>query len=393
MKKKIYFLLLIVFILIGVYIVKKYYNVNHTSNIDSNQVKDLSIKKWSGKKDSLNKENKSESSLARVNSGNKNSNALTKLFVKKISDEYTMNLYLSPNQNLYEREDDLRMDIYNKFNSKKFFEFSFLALLRGDYWEIDKVIDYYKVKFGKNILSGFKLYTYYINVKWDIDKIFINWRIFTGGSKNLYVYKTYFPYNFNIILYKKWCVPKIYKKIWYVDEKKIDINFDCIKLKYFLCDKERKNIKKYRNLKIWEFSVDLDQICQDNSIYKIWYVMLNHDGAKKLGYLDLPVFDEFWYKLLAQWFNSYGMPIVILYDKNWNIVNKCFWIYYTLNWFNKDKLEKIQESRYFDAVYWQKHWFPWWWNLDLKRWIWYAWYQEIYDMTKKLFMVKYCYKF
>jgi len=146
-------------------------------------------------------------------------------------------------------------------------------------------------------------------------------------------------------------------------------------------------------IKIWKFRIDLASVCWNNKVNRIEYTYLDHNNAKVLWYLDLPVFDEYGYKLIAQWFNSYWMPIIIFKNKSDHIVDKCIPILYKLQNLDKKQLEKMEANKYFNAVYWQKEGFPWWWNLDLIRWIWYSGYQQLYDRTNWILLAKYCYKF
>ncbi len=347
--------------------------VNHTvNNLSDNQVKKVVNK---------NKSNNKDLSKEKDNIKNK------EIFKEKEEIAKNVNeFYLHPNTDLFEQEDNLRMELYDKFKSIRFIKYSFLASLRWDYTGLNNLINYYKIKFWKNILSWYKLYTYTFKLNQKIDNIIVNWKALKSLKDNKYVYKTYFPFNFNVIFYKDWCVPMVKKKIWYVSEWQINVNFTCVKMKTINCN-------SVNLLNIWKFKVDLSNICWLYWIKTVSYASLNNNIAKKLWYLDLPVFNKDGYKLLAQWFDSYWMPIIILKNKNWQIVHKCVPVYYKYKIKNKTILNHISVNRYFNAIYWQKNWFPWWWNLDLIRWIRYAGYQQIYDKTNWTFLTKYCYQF
>ncbi len=293
------------------------------------------------------------------------------------------NLYLNPWTDLFEKEANLSLELYKKFSKRTFLKYVFIALIRWDYNSIKKLKQYYLIKFGKNILNWYKKYTYIIKLNKKVDSLKVNWKeIKSDGDK--FIYETYFPFNFNIIIYKKWCVPMLRKKIWYISDKKINIKFTCIRMKKITCN------DKVWKIKIWKLVADLSNICWNNNIKEVDYAYLNEINAKVLWYLDLPVFGEYWYKLLAQWFDTYWMPIIILKNDKGNIVNNCVPIFYK---YKSKKNKYLSVNKYFGAVYWQKKWYPWWWNLDLSRWIWYAGYQQIYDKTNNTFLAKYCYKF
>jgi len=310
---------------------------------------------------------------------------LNSVITKEKVDQYVTNYYFNPGQDIYEKEDNLRLELYRSFSKDKFYKYMFLVLLRWDYTDYIKLVQFYKNKFWKNILSGLKSYTYHIKTTTPVDYVEVNWNRINGPS-TVFTYKTYFPFNINVILYKKGCVPMLYRKIWYLSTPVINVSYKCVKLHQVDCNVGTSRIK------IGKLEADISNICAAWDVKSVSYAYLNRDDAKQLGYLNLPVFNSDGYKLVAQSFDTYGMPIIILYNKNQEIVNKCVPLYYKYSG-NKNVLEQIPSNRYFDAIYWQKKGFPWWWDLDLKKGIWYAGYQQVYDKTNGTFLAKYCYKF
>jgi len=308
---------------------------------------------------------------------------------KKDISIYVNTYYLQPWKNLFELEDNLRIELYNKFDEKKFQKYIFLAYLRGDYEDVERLINYYRIKFWKDLLKNFVLKRIRLHISQPVDKVVINDKVAEKVSDRIYEYVTYFPFNFNIIIYKKGCVPYIKKMIGYIGSKDIEIGYNCIPLHIVNCGTSSNN--DVVNFK--KFQIRLANICSDHNIKRLEYAYLDHDEAKSLGFLDLPVFDEYGYRLIAQWFNSYGMPIVIMRDEKGDIVNKCIPIFYKYKGSNLKNFVNLPENKYMDAIYWQKQWLPWWWNLDLHKWIWYVWYQQLYDRTRGIFLIKYCYKF
>jgi len=382
MNKKVLITIFVVVILWGLFFVFKKDNVsqktvtevkptiqtNNLSNSKSEKVRDVVSNNVKNKEN--NKNNEKDNELI-----------LEKEEINKDVSKY----YLNPWIDLFEKEDNLRLELYNKFSKANFLKYTFLALLRWDYGSIEKIKNYYKRKFGKNILSWYKRHTYIINVNKKVDYIKVNWKDINENN-NRFIYETYFPFNINIIVYKKWCVPMLDKNIGYMTKKNININFVCVKMKEYKCSNKNSKIK------IWKLQADLSNVCWNNWVRYVDYAYLNGSNAKKLWYLNLPVFDQYWYKLLAQSFDTYWMPVIILKNKDDSIVNKCVPVFYKYN-YDQNKYNHLTVNRYFDAVYWQKKWFPWWWNLNLVKWIRYAGYQQIYDKTDWTFLAKYCYVF
>ena len=291
-------------------------------------------------------------------------------------------VYLQQGYDFGKDIDNLKTELFNKFDKKKLIKLFYESYIIGDYsWLNDFVRKYYILK-GKDLnkyLQSKKItfgimpkgnYTVYVNNKKAVLK---------DGK---YVVSLKFPYILNIRVDRKWCVSYI-KKIIGNNKNAINLNiWQCIRFKSLNNLPAKIDYGPYSFYK----SSILD-------ITKVEISYLNSSSAKKLWYLNLPVLTRS-DKLVAQSFDSYGMPIIKLYN-NWKIVNKCFDLYITTtgSLFTRIKNSNIPENRYLNALDWERKWFPWWWNLDTRSMVWFPGQMQIYNKKKWILLARYCYKF
>jgi len=279
------------------------------------------------------------------------------------------------------------MELYDKFNKDKFIKFVYLSKLIWDVSDVYKIVSYYKDKYNKNVYDGIYSKTITIKINKKINKLLVDGKNIKSNKEGVYIYKTRFPFNINIIAIRKWCIPYIKKYIGMVPDT-INIKlWECIAYKKF-------NItsKTYYINTNW-YKISLNWI----KASKLYISTLTNSVAKENWYLDLPVFNKNNTKILAQWFDSYWMPIIKVYDNKWKLINRCLYIYINPDSDLKNKIDKVksklQVNRYYYATYWEKLWLPWWWDLNFKTWNWKEWQMQLYDNINDVLLVKYCYKF